>query len=72
MQSDQEIEEWQRENDILNQEGFKVISGGWTPVGFAGFNLRALNKETWEKEEAERKAKEEEKMEAVSNGSMMH
>merc|ERR1719376_1893435 len=39
---DEDVEDWQRENDFLDQESFKVISGGWTPVGFDRFNLRAL------------------------------
>ena len=42
LQLDEDVEDWQRENDFLDQEGFKVISGGWTPVGFDRFNLRAL------------------------------
>ena len=55
---------------MLNLEGIDVIKGDRIPVAFHGFNVRALQSDTLDEEEADRK--EEEKVEAVSNGNVMH
>ena len=59
-ESDEDTEERQRENDLLNLKEVRVVRGGWVPVRFGGFEVRAVNKEKWMDEEAWRKANEEE------------